>query len=48
MELQKLASTIYLCANNLVGSSDLRFSVVRYGNVVGSGVLYYMNLTEEF
>lgn len=33
----KLASDkLFVAANNLVGSSELRFSVVRYGNVVGS------------
>ena len=33
----KLASDkLFVAANNLVGSSKLRFSVVRYGNVVGS------------
>ena len=26
----------FLAANNIVGSRDLRFSVVRYGNVMGS------------
>lgn len=33
----KLASDkIFIAANNLTGKSDTRFSVVRYGNVVGS------------
>ena len=33
----KLASDkLFVAANNLVGASKLRFSVVRYGNVVGS------------
>ena len=33
----KLASDkIFIAANNLVGNSDVRFSVVRYGNVFGS------------
>ncbi len=33
----KLASDkLFVAANNLVGSKDIRFSVVRYGNVVGS------------
>lgn len=33
----KLASDkIFIAANNIVGPSDLRFAVVRYGNVVGS------------
>jgi UDP-N-acetylglucosamine 4,6-dehydratase len=33
----KLASDkIFVAANNIRGSSDIRFSVVRYGNVVGS------------
>ena len=42
----KLASDkLFVAANNLVGSSDLRFSVVRYGNVVGSrgSVLHEFN-----
>lgn len=33
----KLASDkIFIAANNLVGKADVRFSVVRYGNVIGS------------
>lgn len=33
----KLASDkIFVAANNLVGKQDTKFSVVRYGNVVGS------------
>ena len=33
----KLASDkIFIAANNLAGKSDIRFAVVRYGNVVGS------------
>ncbi|MEL6281319.1 MAG: UDP-N-acetylglucosamine 4,6-dehydratase (inverting) [Pseudomonadota bacterium] len=33
----KLASDkLFVAANNIVGDSDIRFSVVRYGNVVGS------------
>lgn len=33
----KLASDkLFVAANNLVGSRDIKFSVVRYGNVVGS------------
>ena len=33
----KLASDkLFVAANNLVGKSDIKFSVVRYGNVVGS------------
>jgi len=33
----KLASDkLFIAANNMVGSRDIRFSVVRYGNVVGS------------
>jgi UDP-N-acetylglucosamine 4,6-dehydratase len=33
----KLASDkLFIAANNIVGSVDMRFSVVRYGNVVGS------------
>ena len=30
------ADKLFLAANNIVGSRDLRFSVVRYGNVMGS------------
>ena len=33
----KLASDkLFVAANNLVGKQDIRFSVVRYGNVIGS------------
>lgn len=33
----KLASDkLFVAANNLVGTSDIQFSVVRYGNVIGS------------
>ncbi len=33
----KLASDkLFVAANNLVGSDDIKFSVVRYGNVIGS------------
>jgi len=33
----KLASDkLFIAANNMVGSRDIRFSVVRYGNVIGS------------
>lgn len=33
----KLASDkLFVAANNLVGNKDIKFSVVRYGNVVGS------------
>ena len=33
----KLASDkLFVAANNLVGKSDIKFSVVRYGNDVGS------------
>ena len=33
----KLASDkLFIAANNLVGNKDIRFSVVRYGNVIGS------------
>ena len=42
----KLASDkLFVAANNLVGPSKLRFSVVRYGNVVGSrgSVLHEFN-----
>ena len=27
---------LFIAANNIIGSSDLKFSVVRYGNVMGS------------
>ena len=30
------AEKLFIAANNLVGKSDIKFSVIRYGNVVGS------------
>ena len=47
----KLASDkLFVAANNLVGKEDLKFSVVRYGNVVGSRgsvVPYFQKLINE-
>jgi UDP-N-acetylglucosamine 4,6-dehydratase/5-epimerase len=47
----KLASDkIFIAGNNLAGSSDTRFAVVRYGNVVGSRgsvIPLYRKLLEE-
>jgi UDP-N-acetylglucosamine 4,6-dehydratase/5-epimerase len=47
----KLASDkIFIAANNLAGKSDIRFSVVRYGNVVGSRgsvIPLYRKLVDE-
>ena len=47
----KLASDkLFVAANNLVGKEDIKFSVVRYGNVVGSRgsvVPYFQKLINE-
>lgn len=47
----KLASDkLFIAANNLIGSGDMQFSVIRYGNVVGSrgSVLpYFKNLVAQ-
>ncbi len=47
----KLASDkLFVAANNLVGDQDTRFSVVRYGNVIGSRgsvVPYFQKLINE-
>ncbi|RXK03003.1 UDP-N-acetylglucosamine 4,6-dehydratase (inverting) [Arcobacter sp. CECT 8989] len=47
----KLASDkLFVAANNLVGSQDIQFSVVRYGNVVGSRgsvIPYFKKLIKE-
>ena len=47
----KLASDkLFVAANNLVGSQDTQFSVVRYGNVIGSRgsvVPYFKKLIDE-
>jgi len=47
----KLASDkLFVAANNIVGSSDTRFAVVRYGNVVGSRgsvVPFFKKLIDE-
>ncbi len=47
----KLASDkLFVAANNLVGTKDIKFSVVRYGNVVGSRgsvVPYFKKLVKQ-
>lgn len=47
----KLASDkLFVAANNLVGKEDIKFSVVRYGNVVGSRgsvIPYFQKLISE-
>lgn len=47
----KLASDkLFVAANNLVGNSDIQFSVVRYGNVIGSRgsvIPYFKKLLEN-
>ncbi|MCT7579740.1 UDP-N-acetylglucosamine 4,6-dehydratase (inverting) [Aliarcobacter butzleri] len=47
----KLASDkLFVAANNLVGTQDTKFSVVRYGNVIGSRgsvIPYFLKLIKE-
>lgn len=41
---------LFVAANNLTGDSDLRFSVVRYGNVMGSNgsvIPFFLNKVKE-
>ena len=50
MALLSCADKLFIAANNIVGSRDLRLSVVRYGNVMGSRgsvIPFFLNKVSE-
>ena len=49
MEQQSFVQINFIAANNIKGSRDIRFSVVRYGNVMGSrgSVIHFLQKARE-